>query len=43
MRWHELVQVQWVEYSMARSAWVLVLAGKVWRRQLEGRRLHGDG
>jgi hypothetical protein len=42
MAWtRELVQVQWVEYSMAREAWVT--AGKVRRRQLEERRPHRDG
>lgn len=42
MAWtRELVQVQWVEYRMAREAWVE--AGKVRRRQIEDKRRHGDG
>lgn len=35
------VQVQWVEYSMAREAWVE--ASVVRRRQLEERRTHREG
>ena len=42
MAWtHQLVQVQWVEYSMARTAWVR--ADIVKRRKLEERTLHRDG
>lgn len=42
MAWtRELVQVQWVEYSKAREAWVT--ADRVRRRQLEERRPHRDG
>lgn len=42
MAWtRDLVQVQWVEYSMAREAWVT--ADKVRRRKLEERRNHRDG
>lgn len=42
MAWtRDLVQVQWVEYSMAREAWVD--AAVVKRRQLKDRRPHRDG
>lgn len=42
MAWtRELVQVQWVGYSMAREAWVT--ADKVRRRQIEDHRSHRDG
>jgi hypothetical protein len=42
MAWtRELVQVQWVEYSMAREVWVA--ADQVRRRQPEERRPHRDG
>lgn len=40
-RTKELVQVQWLEYSLAREAWVT--ADKVRRRQLEERRPSRDG
>lgn len=42
MAWtRNLVQVQWVEYSMAREVWVT--ASEVRRRHLEERRPHRDG
>ncbi len=42
MAWmRELVQVQWVEYSLAREAWIG--AGVVRRRRVEGRWPHRDG
>lgn len=42
MAWtRELVQVQWVAYSIAREAWVT--ADKVRRRQLQDKRRHRDG
>lgn len=41
MAWtKELVQVQWIEYSMAREVWVT--ADKVTRRQFEERRPNRD-
>lgn len=42
MAWtSSLVRVQWIEFSMARHAWVN--ANVVTRRKLEERRLHRDG
>ncbi|MFC3299656.1 hypothetical protein FJV46_10775 [Arthrobacter agilis] len=42
MAWtNSLVRVQWVEFSIAREAWVD--AGAVRRRQIEERQRHRDG